>query len=550
MSREPELQASEWEFSLGLRVHNSVVYTLPTLITGGNVSKVVGVAVVLVFAAGIINAQSAAPNNSQVVMYSATLPNGAMASVTYYNGQPCTLGSSCSNALLTNSKNYAASPAIANLSSALSTSIGTALSIIPIASPSSAVITSLDAATGAQLPASVTLGPIFAERAETIGRHRFYVGFTNQDFHFTSFNGQSLKPLTMLDPGGQPTTLQNPGANQISAPATYNISLDARLSQNVTFLTYGLTSRFDASVGLPVVHSAISSQVYNGIIYNGNGFAESGNPRCWCTGTLTPGSAPGSPTNPNANGLLFPSINSASHSATGFGDLLLRFKGTVVEQANFALAVGTDLRLATGDAKNFLGTGTTSVRPFLAASFYTKSLGDGIVLAPHVNVGWQYSGQSTLAGQLVPTAKTATVPIAGSSNTFEGYGTPFTETKDYLPDVFSWVVGTELALGPRNTIDVDFLGNEIGLYHGIPNMTTQSVSPAYAPQANALPVTPTTASGFVSSGRVSYGQYSGAFGYKARVYGNLVTTLNFLVRFDRNGLRDGVVPLFGLAYTF
>lgn len=506
-------------------------------------------ALVAVCLSGPVWAQSSAPNNSQVVMYSATQPTGAMASVTYYNGTPCTLGAtgSCTGTLLNNSNNYKSSPAIGNLSSALSTSIGTALSIIPIASPSSAVLTSTDPATGASLPASVTLGPIFAERAETIGRHRFYVGFTNQDFHFTSFNGNSLKPLKMMDLGGQTTGISFAGKSLSSVPATYDISLDAKLSQNVAFLTYGLTSRFDVSIGLQVVHSSISSQVYNGEIYNGNGFTPA-NGNCWCVGTYTAGSAPGTSAAPNGNGLIFPTINSAAHSATGFGDLLLRFKGTVLEQRNFSLALGTDLRLPTGDAKNFLGTGTTSVRPFLAASFYTKRFDNGLVIAPHLNLGWQVSGQSILAGEIVPTAKTAAVPSPGTG-TFEGYGPPFTQTSSYLPDVFSWVAGTELALGPRNTVDVDFLGNEIGWYHGIPNMTAQSVS-AFPAQTSTTPNQATTVSGLVSSGRASYGQYSGAFGYKGRVYRNLVTTVNFLVRFDRNGLRDGVVPLFGLAYTF
>ena len=505
-------------------------------------SKALRLALLVTVLATGANAQSGAPNNSQVVMYSATLPTGAMASLTYYNGTPCTLGAggSCTGKVLTTSNYYASSSAIGNLSSAISANIATALSIIPIASPSSAVITSLDAATGAQLPASATLGPIFAERAETIGRHKFYIGFTNQDFHFANLNGQSTHSLTMLDPGGQ-TTAISAGVNQASAPATYSLSVDTRLSQNVAFLTYGVTSRFDASIGLQVVHSSISSQVYDGKAYSGDGV---GDPRCWCAGTFTAGSPPGT----TQSGLTLASINSAQYSATGFGDLLLRFKGTVVQQANFAMAVGTDLRLPTGDAKNYLGTGATSVRPFLAASLYTKALGDGIVLAPHLNVGWQYSGQSILAGQIVPTRQAVPVPAPGSG-TVEGLGTPFTQTKDYLPDVFSWVVGTELAVGPRNTIDVDFLGNEIGWYHGIPNMATQSV-PGFAPQAVSGNNQMTTASGLTYAGRVSYGQYSGAFGYKARLYHNLVGTFNMLVRFDSNGLRDRAVPLFGLAYTF
>jgi hypothetical protein len=63
-------------------------------------------------------------------------------------------------------------------------------------------------------------------------------------------------------------------------------------------------------------------------------------------------------------------------------------------------------------------------------------------------------------------------------------------------------------------------------------------------------VTPQTVSGLVSAGLVSFGQYSGAFGYKARIIGNLVATFNLLVRFDNNGLTARTTPLYGLSYTF
>ena len=117
--------------------------------------------------------------------------------------------------------------------------------------------------------------------------------------------------------------------------------------------------------------------------------------------------------------------------------------------------------------------------------------------------------------------------------------------------MFSWAVGTEVALGRRNTVVVDILGNQVGWIHGIPNTVTESIA------GQSYPTAPTdqspqqvTASGMVSAGRVSFGQYSGSFGYKARIIGNLVLTLDALVRFDNNGLTARVVPLYGLGYTF
>jgi hypothetical protein len=224
--------------------------------------------------------------------------------------------------------------------------------------------------------------------------------------------------------------------------------------------------------------------------------------------------------------------------------MLLRFKGTVLNRRKVALAIGTDLRLPTGDERNFLGTGVTAVKPFAALSFLSKSFSRGIVFSPHVNVGWQFTGKSILGGQI--SAATVTLPN-GPTN----LAPPFTSTKDYLPDVFSWAVGTEVGLGRHNTIVVDILGNQIGWIHGIQNMRTESVSQLFPlPQSTASAPQNVTASGLVSAGRVSFGEYSGAFGYKARIIGNLVATFNMLVRFDSNGLTAHLTPLYGLGYTF
>jgi len=105
-------------------------------------------------------------------------------------------------------------------------------------------------------------------------------------------------------------------------------------------------------------------------------------------------------------------------------------------------------------------------------------------------------------------------------------------------------------LGRRNTVIVDILGNQIGWIHGIPDMVIRSVPNVPAVQSGNGTATNVTATGFVSAGRVSFGQYSGAFGYKARIAGNLVATVNLLVRFDSNGLKSRPVPLLGLSYTF
>jgi hypothetical protein len=168
------------------------------------------------------------------------------------------------------------------------------------------------------------------------------------------------------------------------------------------------------------------------------------------------------------------------------------------------------------------------------------------VLSPHFDAGWQFSGKSILGGVLSPTALAQGGP----------YGPPFTSDKGFLPDVFSWAGGVELALGRRNTLVADILGNQIGWIHGIPNTTTETLSGLLFPtgvngdSTGAAVPTKGSASGLVSAGNVSFGQYSGSFGYKLKIAGNLIANFNVLVRFDNNGLVARIVPLVGLGYSF
>jgi hypothetical protein len=495
-------------------------------------------------------AQTPAPFVDQVIPFATVQQSGALsgtvATKTYYNGKPCILSAGACNFSGPGSFSplNGVNSGTLGLAASLDGSVATALSVIPLASPASAVITKFDPQTGAELPASSTLGPIFTERAETIGKNRIYIGVSNQDFHFTSFNGQSMKSLQLLDPGGEAThVLSASGTPLLSPAATYQLRADVRLTQNLALLTWGATNWFDLSVGFSVVHSAVSANGYNQLIYVGNGFGANGS-LCWCTGTLTPASAPGSPSAPTASGLEQAEINFASLGKTGFGDMLVRAKANVLERSSIALAIGADVRVPTGDANNFLGTGAVAVKPFAALSLYTKQFSNGLVFAPHVNVGWQIAGKSVLGGQISGTP--------ASVGGFSAIEPPFSSSKDYLPDVFTWAAGSEIAVGRHNTIVIDFLGDEIGWIHGIQQVKNETTPPVPFPTTATASTAPTTqpVTGLVSAGRVSFGQYNGAFGYKARIAGNLVATFSALVRFDNNGLTARATPLFGLSYTF
>jgi hypothetical protein len=443
--------------------------------------------------------------------------------------------------------NFQVNASLVRVNNAINSSVATALGLIPLASPASGVIFRKDPLTGVDLPASSTLGPVFTERGETIGKRKWYIGVSHEDFHFTKLNGQSLNSLQVLYQGGGASGILNGATRLTSYPATFDVGMDVRLSQNIAFVTYGATDRLDISVGLPLVHAAVAARTYNGILYAGTGLGGDGtnnpNPNCWCAGTFNPGYF----VNSGINFTLPGTIGQANSGKSGFGDLLLRVKGTVVHNSHAAVAVGGDLRFATGDAENYLGTGTTSFKPFVAVSLYAGAA-HGIVFAPHVNVGWQFSGKSVLGGQLQPN-DTLHTTLTDGSGIITYSGAPLTATKDYLPDVFSWALGSEVAFGRRNTLIVDILGNQVGWVHGAPNLTSSSAQ-GFTP-CNGSSCSAVTATGLTgASGTTSYSQYSGAFGYKARLAGNLVFTFNALTRFDSNGLTARFTPLYGLGYSF
>jgi len=482
---------------------------------------------VLLMASASARAQTA-PNVSQVLLYSTTMPSGAVPNIYSETQQMVVFKATGFSTTIGNANYYTSTQDFVQMSETLNSSIATALSIIPLSSPASGVIERKDPATGADLAESSTLGPIFTERAETIGKGRFYIGFSNQDFHFTQYNGTSLNALTILDKGGAPSNIfAAPSATTplTTRPATFGLGMDVRLSQNIAFLTYGVSDRFDVSVGLPVVHSAVAARTYDGTIWSGAGNAPDNVNTCWCVNTFTPGK-------PN---LFLGQIGTASYGKTGFGDLLVRAKGTVYRKPNAVVAIGADVRFPTGDASNYLGVGTTSVKPFVAVSFYTKRLQNGIVLSPHFDAGWQFSGKSILGGAL------SLNPAPANTESL------FTASKGYVPDVFSWAGGVEVALGKRNTLIADILGNQIGWIHGMPDARVENAGTAMAP-AGAPPGA--SDAGLVSVGNVSFGQYNGSFGYKLKIAGSLVANFNVLVRLDNNGLTARVVPLFGLGYSF
>ncbi|HUQ92167.1 MAG TPA: hypothetical protein VM120_10845 [Bryobacteraceae bacterium] len=201
-------------------------------------------------------------------------------------------------------------------------------------------------------------------------------------------------------------------------------------------------------------------------------------------------------------------------TSTGIGDTLIRVKGTVFERSQAALAIGGDLRLPTGDELNYHGSGATGFKPFVALSLHSRDLG-AVRFSPHFNVGYQINGKSLLAGDI------------------------FQNQKGSLPNIFSWSAGLGISVRQRFTFMTDILGQNVMdanrlVFASVPGRGTGIAA------ATGMTLAPD---------KQNYQMTGGAFGFKLKLAGNLVFSTNLLVAFDNNGLRDKLVPLFGIGYS-
>jgi len=341
--------------------------------------------------------------------------------------------------------------------------VGSAVSDLPLASPASGVIYVTDPKLNLPVPSNATLGPVLVQRSETIGHHKLFVAFTYQRFEFSDIDGISLKKV--------PVYLPNQNGTEV---AVTNNRIDLKASQFAGYFTFGLTSRIDISVAVPVVdvHERITS---SGLI------------DVFSSGTQA-----------------F-SNTSAADGATGIGDVTLAVKYTVWKPSHGGFAVGSEFRLPSGDALNFLGAGAYGFRPFGTLTW-------GGRISPHANIAYE--------------ANTNTVLLTNSSG---GHG--------QLPNRLIYSGGADWGATHWLTFAADVLAQHVfdGPRVQLENFALQNANNVYQ-----------TIAPFSGS----YNRTDGSVGIKVKPVRNLILTGNLIVKMDQGGLRSRLAPLFGASYTF
>jgi hypothetical protein len=340
---------------------------------------------------------------------------------------------------------------------------------LPLATPASGFIFTFDKQKGVYTAAQESFGPLAAERAETIGYHKVYLAFTYQRFAFDELYGNNLGklPLVFLYPSPQSPQVVTTTSNRI----------DTKVNQYVGFLTYGISRSLDISIAVPF------SRIALGVSTVGTEYS-----------TTTPANVPFKQT--------------LAGSASGIGDVVLAGKGTLYKGDKYGVAAGMELRLPSGDEKNFLGSGAIGLKPYVALARRGR-------IAPHLNLIYQWNSNSSL-------------------------NTNANGAQQSLPQFFGYTFGADISLLKRATFAADLVGQHFFDAPGITSANEHS----YPVNNGSMP--------FPTVQQISddYDVENLALGLKINPWNKLLLLGNATIKLNDGGLRATVVPLVGISYSF
>lgn len=242
----------------------------------------------------------------------------------------------------------------------LDAAIGRSVANLPLSATSSGVTFTFEG--GVPVATSLSAGPILAERAQTLGRGRLYVGLNVTGLRFQEIRGVALDNVVLnfahVDVTGD--GLGQPELENDVIQVRFGIDMSVHAAS--LLVTWGMLDFVDIGVAVPVVRTALTGGSVAQI------FPFSSTPAHRFAGTET------DPALQTAAG--------ASGTATGIGDVAGRLKVSLVRTARIGVSVMGDVRFPTGDETNFLGAGDLSWRALGIVS------GRWGAFSPHLNAGY------------------------------------------------------------------------------------------------------------------------------------------------------------------
>jgi hypothetical protein len=373
--------------------------------------------------------------------------------------------------------------------SAFENFVGTNASAYPLSSTTAGL--TFDLSSGVPVATTTSAGPIFAERATTLGRKKLNVGFNASYLNLDKFRGidtQNMR-LTFLH-----QDVGDPGLGDATTEYDYidlQLNMDIKVSVLATYATYGITDRLDLGVAIPFVSVKINSTPFarmNSYTYEATGSAL----HFWG----------GTPTDP----VLTLSPTPINNSSTGIGDIAIRAKYHFYDKDGLGLGVLGEAKLPTGKEDDFLGTGSAAYRVMLIASGTVGSL------SPHANLGFNL------------------------------------RTGDLERNEFLLTLGYDQKIGDKFTLAADWLGQfEVGSQ--LSQLTFPgpvSIGPTVdGSQLVTERVTPTNIPNFTSDNLMNT-----SFGVKYMPSPKVVLLANMMFANNQGGLRTDFMPTVGAELSF
>jgi hypothetical protein len=365
--------------------------------------------------------------------------------------------------------------------------LGTSVANIPIGSTSGGVTFRFEG--GVPVQTSTSAGPIFAERAQTLGRGRVLAGISRTGFRFATLRGVDMHNIGLtfthenVDFEGCDAQF-GADCSLYGVPVLENDAMDFHLSMDLDvrvtsmYVTYGVTDRLDFGLVVPIVQAEFRGESDAQIRPFG--------------GTTAAHYFAGTSDNP-----VLSARRQSLGSAAGLGDVALRAKVNLREtpRANFAFLV--DGRFPTGSREDLLGSGKFAGR---ALAILNSRFGD---FSPHLNVGYVFR-----AGTQQNDAVLGTV----------GFDDRIAEGVTLAADLVTelQVGDSKLQLPPPVTYESPF---------------RRTLNPTNIPEIRDDLV-------------------NGSFGVKLTPARNTTVVLNTLFPLNRGGLRANLVYTAGIEYAF
>jgi hypothetical protein len=369
----------------------------------------------------------------------------------------------------------------------LTTAISANIAQAPIGSTSGGETFRFEA--GVPVRTSTSAGPIFAERALTLGRGRTVVGIGRTSSRLTSLRGTDIHNIELF------FTHQNvdfPGCDSIQGgPCArmgfpllendvmqFKLDLDLNVRVMPIYATYGLLDNVDIGIVLPLVSTSMHGQSNAEVIPFG--------------GPTAAHFFSGTPADPGLS-----AQRNIDASAFGLGDLALRTKVIVSQSPKTNVAVLGDVRFATGDPDELLGSGSFAGR---VIGIISSQFGP---FSPHGNVGYIYR-----AGKLQNDAVQATV----------GFDDLMAERVTLAVDLVSELQVGHSHLELPETVHYDY-------------PFKRTITPTSIPQ-------------------IADDIVDGSFGFKFSTKNGVTFVTNVLVPLNRGGLRPNASYTLAVEYSF